>query len=300
MAPRLGGMTQAGMTQTRTEWLAGGTREQVAGTPYTLFVRQDGPEGGRPVTLLHGFPTSSHDWAPVLPHLVEAGLQVTTLDFLGYGDSDKPRPHDYSLVEQADLVEAIWAAHGIERTDLVAHDYGVSVAQELLARDSARIISMSWLNGGLFPDLHRPTSGQRLLVGRFGPLVARVFGESRFDAAMGEIMGRPVADEMLHDMWLSLSARDGVRVTPALLRYMEERRQNADRWAAAIAGYAGRQQFIWGPADPVSGAHVLPRIRETAPDATVTVLDDDPAVGHYPQLEAPELVGPRLAEFLID
>jgi len=286
------------MTESRTAWLAGGTREQVAGTAYTLFVRQDGPEGGRPLTLLHGFPTSSHDWAPVLPTLVAAGLRVTTLDFLGFGESDKPRPHEYSLLEQADLVEAIWTSHGIEQTALVAHDYGVSVAQELLARDSTRITSMSWLNGGLFPDLHRPTSGQRLLAGRFGPLVARVFSESRFDAAMREILGRPVGEEKLHDMWLSLRARGGVRVAPALLRYMEERREHAERWAAAIAEYAGRQQFIWGPADPVSGAHVLPRIRQVAPGASVTVLDQAPAVGHYPQLEAPELVGPLLAEFL--
>jgi pimeloyl-ACP methyl ester carboxylesterase len=184
----------------------------------------------------------------------------------------------------------------------VAHDYGVSVAQELLARDSSRITSMSWLNGGLFPDLHRPTGGQKLLAGRLGPLVARVFGESRFDAAMGEILGRPVGDEMLHDMWLSLAARGGVRVAPALLRYMQERRENAERWASAIAEYAGREQFVWGPADPVSGGHVLPRIRETAPGAKVTVLDgvldQKPAVGHYPQVEAPELVGPLLAEFL--
>ena len=287
------------MTESRTAWLAGGTRERVAGTPYTLFVRQDGPAAGRPVTLLHGFPTSSHDWAPVLPFLVAAGLRVTSLDFLGFGESDKPRPHEYSLLEQTDLVEAVWKTLGIGRTALVAHDYGVSVAQELLARDSTRITSMSWLNGGLFPDLHRPTRGQRLLVGRLGPLVARVFNESRFDAAIGEILGRPVGEEQLHDMWLSLRARGGVRVAPALLRYMEERREHAERWAAAIAEYAGRQQFIWGPADPVSGAHVLPRIRQVAPRASVTVLDQAPAVGHYPQVEAPEIVGPLLAEFLV-
>jgi hypothetical protein len=43
---------------------------------------------------------------------------------------------------------------------------------------------------------------------------------------------------------------------------------------------------------------VLPRIREVAPGAEVVVLDDPPAVGHYPQAEAPELVGPLIAGFL--
>jgi len=286
------------MRTTREEWLAGGSRVTLPGTPHTLFVRQDGPEDGRPVTLLHGFPTSSHDWADVLPFLTAAGNRVTTLDFLGYGDSDKPHPYDYTLREQADLVQATWTQAGVGSTALVAHDYGVSVAQELLARDPERITSMAWLNGGLFPDLHRPTSGQKLLRGRFGPVVARLFNEQRFAAALREIMGRPVSDQALHEMWLSMSARKGARTAPRMLRYMDERREYADRWRAAIADYAGPQLFVWGPVDPVSGAHVVPRIREVAPGAQVVVLDEPPAVGHYPQVEAPEVVGPLLAGFV--
>jgi pimeloyl-ACP methyl ester carboxylesterase len=284
------------MTSTREEWLAGGNRVPVPGTRHTLFVRQDGPVDGKPVTLLHGFPTSSHDWADVLPFL--PGFRVTTLDFLGYGDSDKPHPYDYTLREQADLVEAIWAYAGIEATALVAHDYGVSVAQELLARDSKRVTSMVWLNGGLFPDLHRPTSGQKLLRSRLGPVVARLFNEARFAAAIREILGRPVSDETMHEMWLAMSARDGARTSPRMLRYIDERRVYADRWRTAIADYDQPQLFIWGPVDPVSGGHVLPRIREVAPGAQVVVLDDPPAVGHYPQVEAPEIVGPLIAGFL--
>ena len=286
------------MMTRRDEWLAGGSRVQVPGTPHTLFVRQDGPADGSPVTLLHGFPTSSHDWADVLPFLTDAGYRVTTLDFLGYGDSDKPHPYDYTLREQADLVEAIWNRTGITTTALVAHDYGVSVAQELLARDPKRITSMTWLNGGLFPDLHRPTRGQKMLRSLFGPVVARLFNERRFAAALREILGRPVSDEALHEMWLSMSARKGVRTSPRMLRYMDERREYADRWRAAIADYEGPQLFLWGPVDPVSGAHVRPRIREVAPGAEVVVLDEPPAVGHYPQVEAPEVVGPLISGFV--
>ena len=285
----------------RDEWLAGGSRVLVPGSRHTLFVRQDGPTDGSPVTLLHGFPTSSHDWAGIMPSLTGAGLtahRVTALDFLGFGDSDKPHPYVYTLQEQADLVEAIWKQSGTTSTALVAHDYGVSVAQELLARNPERITSMVWLNGGLFPDLHRPTSGQKLLRGPLGPLVARLFNESRFSAAIREILGRQVSDEAMHEMWLSMSARKGARTSPRMLRYMDERRKYAGRWRAAIEDYAGPQLFVWGPADPVSGAHVVPRIREVAPGAEVVVLDEAPAVGHYPQVEAPEVVGPLIARFL--
>src|SRR4051794_28026708 len=90
--------------------------------------------GSGPVlTLLHGFPSSSHDWAKAGPALAESHALVLP-DFLGFGASDKPPDHTYSLHEQADLVEAVWAQIGVASTALLAHDYAVSVTQELLAR----------------------------------------------------------------------------------------------------------------------------------------------------------------------
>jgi pimeloyl-ACP methyl ester carboxylesterase len=56
--------------------------------------------------------------------------------------------------------------------------------------------------------------------------------------------------------------------------------------------------FVWGPADPVSGAHVLPRVRERLPNARIVVLDEDPATGHYPQVENPVAVAAALTTFL--
>ena len=97
-------------------------------------MRQDGPVDGKPVTLFHGFPASSFDWANVVPELAGSGYRVTTLDLLGYGSSDKPHPYPYTLMEQASLVPAVWGDLGIDGTALVAHDYGVSVAQELTLR----------------------------------------------------------------------------------------------------------------------------------------------------------------------
>ncbi|MFJ2395556.1 alpha/beta fold hydrolase [Streptomyces sp. NPDC087843] len=252
------------------------------------------------MTLLHGFPTSSYDWAAVVPQLVAAGHRVTTADFLGFGESDKPYPHPYSVLEQADLIEAVWALDGRETTALVAHDYGVSVAQELLARNPLRVTSMTWLNGGIFPDLHHPTPEQTLLHGPSGPEVARQMKEEAFTASVSRLTGRPLSGELLHDMWLGVLSRDGLRVLPALLRYMDERREHTARWTGAPRAYDGGQQFVWGPADPVSGAHVIPRIREAVPHAELTVLSGPPAVGHFPQVEAPEVVGPLLTEWLAD
>src|ERR1700722_13315314 len=71
---------------------------------HRIFVREV-QGAGPPLLFLHGYPTSSHDWARVLDHL--PGRRAVCFDFLGYGLSDKPRDHGYSLLFQADLAEAI-------------------------------------------------------------------------------------------------------------------------------------------------------------------------------------------------
>lgn len=80
---------------------------------YRIFVRRMGL--GPSMTMLHGFPSSSHDWATVAPSLAQ-GHSLLLPDFLGFGVSEKPTGHTYSLHEQADLVEALWALERIEQT----------------------------------------------------------------------------------------------------------------------------------------------------------------------------------------
>ena len=278
------------------EWAAGGTHIRLLG--HEIFHRQDGPPDGRPVTLLHGFPTSSHDWAPVLPTLTKIGYRVTTLDFLGFGSSAKPSGHDYRIVEQASIVEALWQHLGIDRTALVSHDYGVSVAQELLHRDAGRITAAAFLNGGLYPDVNRPTATQKLMHGRIGTVLQHLVTERTYRKALRQIVGREVAEEDLHDMWRALTTNNGKRVQHRLLHYIDERRIHAERWQSALENYPGPTKFIWGPADPVSGAHVLARVREKLPGAQFVVLDDEPATGHYPQIEHPAAVAAALTSFL--
>jgi pimeloyl-ACP methyl ester carboxylesterase len=71
------------------------------------------------------------------------------------------------------------------------------------------------------------------------------------------------------------------------MRYMPERRENAERWVGALETTDVPLSFVWGMLDPISGAHMAERIRERCPDAPFIALDD---VGHWPVLEAPDRV----------
>ena len=286
----------AGATIALEDWVRGGSHSSLGG--YTIFHREDGPHDGSPVTLIHGFPTSSHDWSAVVPALARAGHRVLTLDLLGFGASSKPRKHTYAIHEQADLLEALWSSLGIGRTALVTHDYGVSVAQELLARDPDRITRTAWLNGGLYPALNQPMAIQRLLHTPLGRVLGPLSTERTFRMSMSKVLGRPVGERTLHDMWLALSAGGGRWVQHRLLKYIDDRKVHAQRWEAALESHPGPNLFIWGPADPVSGLPVLERLRTRMPEAQFVVLDQPPATGHYPQLENPAAVSDALVRFL--
>ena len=125
-------------------------------------------DGPGTVTYLHGYPSCSLDIGPVADRAGDAATFLA-LDFPGFGASDKPVGHRWSIAACADAVEAMWADRGVTSTVLECHDYGVSPGQELLARRaegrlSVEVTATIWHNGGLYPDLHRPTVGQQLLL----------------------------------------------------------------------------------------------------------------------------------------
>jgi len=275
------------------EWRASG--EYFPHRSHRIFFRRSQRElDARPVLLLiHGFPTSSWDWSPLWGALSEHFVLVAP-DLLGFGLSAKPLNYDYSIIDQAELCEILLTRLGIGRYHILAHDYGDTVAQELLARahdGSARaeLGSVCFLNGGLFPETHRPRFIQRLLLSPVGGLAAGQMTLPSFSKAMTEIFGSttPPSKHDLKTMWALLMENDGRRVFPRLIQYMPERRRFRERWVGALTkAYRDNipLRLIDGADDPVSGRHMSTRYRELVPNADVMLLN---GIGHYPQIEAP-------------
>ena len=170
-------------------------QQRFAHGDHTLAYWEDG--AGEPLLLIHGFPTASWDWAPIWPALAQR-FRLVAMDMLGFGFSSKPRPYVYSISEQADLYEALLAKLGIARCHVLAHDYGDTVAQELLARFEDRrasgapglaLRSVCFLNGGLFPESHHPRPVQVALAGPDGEKISAALDETLFTRGFGEVFG---------------------------------------------------------------------------------------------------------------
>jgi pimeloyl-ACP methyl ester carboxylesterase len=217
-----------------------------------------------------------------------------TLDFLGYGASDKPRKHSHSVPESADVVEAVVSVLGVDRLHLVAHDYGGIVGQELLDRHRRGelgfgIDAVTVLNCAIVYSAYRPARVQKLLIMPVvGWLVAARNTAGWLRAGLDRVRGiAKLTDSEFENLWFGITRQHGHTLAHRLIRYNAERELHHRRWEAALQGWQGPLTLVRGQADPVSGRHVLERAREVFPQATVVALPD---VGYFPQSEAPEAV----------
>jgi len=271
------------------QWQAGGQLVEVGG--QRVFAHA-GAGGAPAILFLHGFPSSSYDWRHLL--LLLGDNEVACFDFLGFGLSDKPRDHVYSLFDQADLAEAMAARLDSRHVMLVAHDMGTSVATELLARDIEgrlpfQLSSVLLLNGSMVIERASLTASQKLLRSPVGPLVARLSNERSFKSGFGRLFSadHPLTPEEGADQWALLAYGGGNRILHKLTYYLKERVTHAERWHGALRDWQGELELAWGMRDPVSTVAVLDAVRELRPAAPVTRFDE---LGHYPQLESPEAV----------
>ncbi|MGA2012821.1 MAG: alpha/beta hydrolase [Solirubrobacteraceae bacterium] len=275
------------LTGGASDWRDGGRLEVL--DHHRIFIR-DRPGTGPPILLLHGYPSSSYDWRRVIARLVPR--RITGFDFLGFGLSDKPRDHRYSLIAQADLAEAVAARFGSEPVVLVAHDMGTSVATELLARDlEGRLrftpAAVLLLNGSMVIERASLTVSQKVLRSRLGPIAARLSNERAFRAQFGRIFSdqHPLSAAEAADQWSLLAHHGGHRIVDRLTFYLHERVTYAARWHGALRDWPGRLELAWAGRDPVCTEAVLAAVRELRPAAPLTRL---PSLGHYPQIEDPE------------
>jgi pimeloyl-ACP methyl ester carboxylesterase len=257
---------------------------------FTVDVAPGGRETGPPLLVLHGFPTSSFDFHHVVGGLA-AHRRVILFDFLGFGLCAKPdRP--YRLVDQADLAAALVDELGIDRLGLLTHDIGDTVGGELLARQlegtwDVEISDRVLTNGTLFMDLVQLSEGQRFLEALPDERLAPgVLDRSSVLAGLTGTFapGTTVTPEELDAQWALITAEDGERLLPRLIRYIEERRQLEHRFTPPVLEHPSPLVVVWGASDPIAVPAMADRLAAARPDARVVRLE---GVGHYPMVEAP-------------
>jgi pimeloyl-ACP methyl ester carboxylesterase len=282
------------LTERVRGWRTRGESERFRDREIHVFAREGADP---PILLLHGFPSSSYDWGRLLAE--ETGQTALAFDFLGFGLSDKPPDHLYTLGWQADLAEELVRRHlDGRRVFIVAHDMGTSVATELLARDlegrlGFEIAGVLLFNGSIVLERASLTPAQRLLRGRLGPLAAHLSSEWLFRVQFARLFSpaHPLSAEEAADQWSLICHNGGRTLGHRLIHYLDERQRFAERWHGAIRDWQGSLSFAWGMLDPVATTAVLDALVDLRPSAPVERLTD---LGHYPQIEEPAAIAAAL------
>jgi pimeloyl-ACP methyl ester carboxylesterase len=282
------------LTAPLRSWKAGGRFIHLDDVDIFYRVSDEGRQDFPWLVCFHGFPTSSWDWHLLLPHLQKTH-RVLVFDFPGYGLSGKPPERDYSLLRQLDAAEALMKFLRIAEFDLLAHDMGNSVACELLRRREQGdkrfdLKSLTLLNGGIYMDLHQPLLTQRLLrTPLLGAVTARLTSWQVFRLQYPRVYANPAQFDQTHfqSQWSLLLNGGGRRTLHKVAGYMRERTRMGERWTGPLHRLELPLRVIWGREDPIAVYAIARKLSENNPSAGLATLD---GVGHYPQLEAPDLV----------
>lgn len=240
-----------------------------------------------PLLVLHGFPTSTFDYAGIIDRLA-AHRRVIAADFLGFGLSDKPDLH-YTMGLQADLIVALTAELGLERIALLSHDMGDTVGGELLARNTEgawpiEVTRRVVTNGSIYIEMANLTAGQLMLLSLPDEKAPGGTGVELLAASLAATLAPANAHlDMTAHAELTCHA-EGDALLPRTIRYIEERRANERRFTGAIEDHPAPLHVIWGPEDPIAVAGMAERLVAARSDATLTWID---GAGHFPQTEAP-------------
>jgi pimeloyl-ACP methyl ester carboxylesterase len=278
-------------------WEAVGTHRTLCGVRvFTIDAPSRGAERHEPLLILHGFPSSSFDYAAVLDGL-RSGRRVLLLDMLGYGLSAKP-DRGYSMALQADIAAAYVAALGVDRLALLTHDMGDTVGGELLARRAegawpVELTRRVVTNGSIYIAQAHLTNGQQMLLGLPDELlppdapidaasIARSLRDTFSPCTPTVPDGWP--EDPIPEMAAEVVREQGQRLLPRLIRYIEERRANERHFTGAIETDPSPLHVVWGLDDPIAVPSMVDTLLAARPDATSVRLDD---VGHYPMVEAP-------------
>lgn len=251
---------------------------------------------GPALLLLHGLACDHTTWAPIIGRLAE-DFTVIAPDFLGHGESDKPRA-DYSIGGYANGMRDLLTILNIDKVTVVGHSFGGGVAMQFayqFPERTERLVLVS--SGGLGPEVTAAIRaiglpGFHQLIGLLGlPGVRDVTRSVLTGLSDTGIPAFRDLDEVA-DIVKSWRDPDTRRAIRHLVRNcIDLRGQVITMRDRAYLTAAMPMAVVWGSHDMVLPAVHATVLGTLAPEARIEVFEHS---GHFPHKDQPT----RFVEFL--
>lgn len=277
------------------EWAQSGKHLTIDGRQIFITDRGSGPV----VLLIHGHPSSCNDWKGVADRL-ESQARLVAFDMIGWGLSDKPEAFSYSLMQQADLAEAVLKSLGITEAHVASHDLGTSVHTELLARNlegslSFKLLSSLITDGSILQWVSNEPPSQNMAQSNATLFQAMAeFKKGTADAFSKDFKGMTLgnlSDEEIQVKTELFCYQNQFQRLAAQSGYMRERYIYSDRWVGALEK-TSPLRIAWATDDPVATVNIGRELEQRCSQAEYT---EKSGIGHFPNAEDPEWIAKQVA-----
>lgn len=266
-----------------------------------LFYREAGPRDAPTLLLLHGYPSSSRQWDPLLPLLADR-YHLIAPDYPGFGHSDAPSPADYAYTfdNLARTMEGLVTQLGLARYTLFLQDYGGPVGFRMALAHPERVSALIVQNANAYTEgLGAKWQGIARYWADPAAHPEQVDAFTSLEGAKQRHLGTsPNPERYNPDSWVDEYAgltRPGAREIQAALLYDYRTNLAAyPAWQAWMRDHPLPTLILWGRYDPsflVPGAEAYLRDR---PTAELHILN----AGHFALDEATDAVARLTRDFL--
>lgn len=249
-------------------------------------VAGDGP----PVVLIHGMAASLHDWDFLVPELVQAGYRTYRLDLLGHGESVKPRDvRRYTIEDIYAHLDSWLAWQGLtEPAAIIGHSMGGFLSLLYALRNPARVRMLALVDP-LFSPQQLP-SGAALLQ-RYPHIGAKAM-QMAPEWLLHTMTGfDPTTSNYLSEQNRQQLVEDYLRASPNIV-YLTGSFYDLSPHLDEIEQPA---MVIWGQKDRTLAPESFDRLAGLLGSEQTLGIE---AAGHQPHLTHPELVNPKIIQFL--
>jgi pimeloyl-ACP methyl ester carboxylesterase len=265
-----------------------------AGGTSSRLVEAGPAEASRAVVFVHGNPGSSDDWEPLVAAVGATGSRALAFDLPDFGETIAPAGFEHSVPGYAGFVDDALAALGVERVDLVLHDFGGPIGLTWTALHADRLASLTLIDIGILPGYkwHRAARIWRTPV--LGELFQASTTRRAFRSTINRAEPRGLPRPFLERMFDHYDRRTR-RAVLKLYRATDDPGAPDPDLVAALRSADPPALVIWGGGDSYLPASYAERQRDYLARAEVHVL---PHSGHWPFADDPAEVERLLLDFL--
>ena len=253
---------------------------------------------GEKILFLHGWPTNSRLWKAQVAAL-KAAFQPITIDWLGFGISDKPLNHHYSFSSMKEILDTVLDTilEEGEKISLVAHDIGGPPAILWASENEARLKRLILLNTVLYPFkttldaiseviLHTPIL-KDIFVSQFGlRMVLKTNTLSR---------GKEI-NKTIEEIISAFKEVEKPVKWKTLLEPLEEgRRQGIFPLNKTFKNIDAEKHLVIAKNDPLCYSHIN-KLKEENPDLPTHLI---PNCGHFIPIDRPDALNDLLLEVMM-